>query len=109
MSRYELQAHISKEHKVGNRYVCKTCSSTFKRKYSCIFHQCVHSDIRPFSCKYCGRGFNWQSLLTKHERLHTGEKPYKCDLCDQAFRLLEQLHKHKKSHNTGELVKVVAG
>ncbi|KAG1669339.1 Zinc finger protein 696 [Nymphon striatum] len=101
MSRNELQKH-NQEHKLGNRYVCKTCGNTFKRKYSCIFHQSVHSDIRPFTCSYCGRGFNWQALLRKHERLHTGEKPYKCSVCNQQFRLLEQLHKHKKSHITGE-------
>ncbi|KAM4045565.1 uncharacterized protein ACNLHF_009426 [Anomaloglossus baeobatrachus] len=82
-------------------YSCPDCNKCFKKKWSLVVHQKIHSGEKPFSCLECGKCFIQKSYLVKHERIHTGEKPFSCPKCGKCFTSRSHIAGHLRTH-TGE-------
>ncbi|XP_016958339.1 zinc finger protein 431 [Drosophila biarmipes] len=94
-SDYVLQAHIFKEHNIGELpFKCSLCDRSFAGRAELTTHvQRVHIG-KTRQCTYCEMTFSVISDLRLHIRTHTGHKPYICEHCGKAFRLRSQMTLH---------------
>nr|XP_016940467.1 zinc finger protein 28 homolog [Drosophila suzukii] len=94
-SDYVLQAHIFKEHNIGELpFKCSLCDRSFAGRAELTTHvQRVHIG-KTRKCTHCEMAFSVISDLRLHIRTHTGHKPYICEHCGKAFRLRSQMTLH---------------
>ena len=105
-----LNRHLHDVHDFpgGNaaKFVCPTCSQTFKRSSHLESHRLrrhlTGGEAKPFFCEFCSKSFADASLFKRHQRAHKRETPFLCPYCQRGFAHSKtQLRNHVMTH-TGE-------
>ena len=121
---HNVNSHMSK-HKSVNRFQCKLCYKTFKKKQTELLHtERLHKDEAEFlnreitdadllyPCMKCDLKFVSQRLLSSHKELaHSQEqtfyniktKTYNCPLCHSQSKTGQKLNNHLRQFHSSDL------
>lgn len=120
--RYELLAHLTREHANKIDYHCVECNKSFPLPDSYNYHLGFHDpEFRPLKCNFCSLGFRTNDSLRNHEnKEHNANHPkktvkriprkYQCDSCGKTFNKGYQLQEHDDYYhkNRGPQCKICA-
>ncbi|XP_069499009.1 zinc finger protein interacting with ribonucleoprotein K-like isoform X3 [Ambystoma mexicanum] len=71
---------------------------SFPFEQGCLYHQKLHTGVRPFACTLCEKSFFQKAYLVQHLKFHTGIRPFRCNECPKSFKLKSDLHRHQRIH-----------
>ena len=93
-----LKNHIGKHTGVDyvkRKFICSTCSKSFRCKADLSTHSVVHTKEKPFSCSLCAATFTQRASLKDHQNVH--DNKFQCPSCNKSFGRRRYLLQHQSS------------